>query len=208
MVGSFLVKHLQENKLFSSIVLLVRRPSGIRGPKVTEKIVDFHDLPEIKGDAENTIVFCALGTTIKKAGSKEQFEEADLIAPINLARLAQKCGFAAMVTVSSIGAEASASNFYLKTKGRMQEEMIKTGIKKLIFVQPSLLTGPRKEFRAGEKIAIITSVFWKWLLWGGLKKYRPIEAETVAKAMIHLGLTKENGVHMVESDQLQKAGNI
>jgi hypothetical protein len=90
----------------------------------------------------------------------------------------------------------------------MQESIRSIALKKTIFVQPSLLTGPRKEFRFGEKIAIVTSFLWKWMLWGGLKKYRPIAAETVAKAMISCSLTKQDGVHIVLSDQLQKEGAI
>lgn len=208
MIGSCLVRHLQENPEFSSIILLLRKPLGLSGGKLTEKIVDFRNLPEISSDPKNTIVFCSLGTTIKNAGSQEKFEEADLHAPLALAQLAAKCGFETMVSVSSLGADAGSSNFYLRTKGKMQEGIMATGLKKIIFVQPSLLTGNRKEFRLGEKIAIISSSVWKWLLWGPLKKYRPIEANVVAMAMVRLSLKKENGIHIVGSDQLQIEGKI
>jgi hypothetical protein len=90
----------------------------------------------------------------------------------------------------------------------MQQSISEIGLETVIFVQPSLLTGPRKEFRFGEKIAILSSYLWSWLLWGPFEKYRPIAAETVAKAMIKLSLTKQKGVHTVLSNQLQKASAI
>jgi uncharacterized protein YbjT (DUF2867 family) len=208
LVGSFLVEHLQRAKDFSKIILLLRKPLGLKGSKVVEQIVDFEHLPDLHLDGKNTHVFCCVGTTIGKAGSKEIFEKADFHLPINLAQWAKKNGMENMVVISSLGADPASSNFYLRTKGKMQESIRSIGLNKTIFVQPSLLTGPRKEFRFGEKIAIASSFLWKWMLWGALKKYRPIAAETVAKAMISCSLTKEDGVHIVLSDQLQKEGAI
>jgi uncharacterized protein YbjT (DUF2867 family) len=206
LIGSFLVAHLQNSPEYSEIILLLRKPLGINHPKLIERIVDFKTLPAIKFNHSITSLFCCVGTTISKAGSKENFLESDFHVPVLLAEWGKKSGIENMIIVSSIDANKDSGNFYLQTKGKMQEAITQIGLKTTWFAQPSLLTGPRKEFRLGEKIAILTSVFWQWMLWGKLKKYRPIEASIVAKALMLLSLKKETGVHFVLSDALQKEG--
>jgi uncharacterized protein YbjT (DUF2867 family) len=208
LIGTFLVEHLQKAHEFSKIILLVRKPLGLKGEKIKELIVDFEALTLLELNPAESIVFCCVGTTIGKAGSQEIFEKADYHLPVNLAHWCKKQNIPQLLVVSSLGADPLSSNFYLRTKGRMQQSISGIGLETVIFVQPSLLTGPRKEFRFGEKIAILSSYLWRWLLWGPFEKYRPIAAETVAKAMIKLSLIKQKGVHTVLSNQLQKASAI
>jgi uncharacterized protein YbjT (DUF2867 family) len=164
LIGTFLVEHLQKAHEFSKIILLVRKPLGLKGEKIKELVVDFEALTLLELNPAESIVFCCVGTAIGKAGSEEIFEKADYHLPVNLAHWCKKQNIPQLLVVSSLGADPLSSNFYLRTKGRMQQSISEIGLETVIFVQPSLLTGPRKEFRLGEKIAILTAMFFANIL--------------------------------------------
>lgn len=130
--------------------------------------------------------FCCLGTTMKKAGSKEAFLKVDLDMVVEFAKKAKEAGINRFALVSSIGANPKSSNFYLRTKGQAEEELKKIGFERLVIVRPSLLLGKRNEKRLGEDIGKAIYYIFRFLFIGPLKKYRGIMDEDVAKAMIVL----------------------
>lgn len=130
--------------------------------------------------------YCCLGTTMKKAGSKEAFLKVDLDMVIHFAKKAKEAGINRFALVSSIGANPKSSNFYLRTKGQAEEELKKIGFDRLVIVRPSLLLGNRSEKRLGEDIGKAIYYIFRFLFIGPLKKYRGIMDEDVAKAMIVL----------------------
>lgn len=146
--------------------------------------------------------FCCLGTTMKKAGSKEAFLKVDLDMVINFAKKAKAAGIDRFAVVSSIGANPKSNNFYLRTKGQVEEELKKIGFERLVIVRPSLLLGKRKEKRLGEDIGKLIYNVFKFLFIGPLKKYRGIMDEDVAKAMIVL-VEQGQGTVIAESSALQ-----
>jgi len=137
-------------------------------------------------------IYICLGTTIKKAGSKEAFQKVDIQYCIDVAREAEKNGVRNLSIITSVGSDSRSSNFYLKTKGLIEEQISDLDFDSISIHRPGLLIGSRKEARAGESIGQILYPFLvNPFLIGSLTKYRSIESEVLAKAMIRLsGLKK------------------
>jgi uncharacterized protein YbjT (DUF2867 family) len=146
--------------------------------------------------------YCCLGTTMKKAGSKEAFLKVDLEMVVTFANKAKEAGIKRMAIVSSIGANQRASNFYLKTKGQMEEKLKTMGFSRLVIVRPSLLLGKRNETRPAEDFGKVIFSILGFLMVGPFKKYRGIQAHDVAIAMVAL-LEKDSDVEVIESDKLK-----
>jgi uncharacterized protein YbjT (DUF2867 family) len=201
LTGSYCLESLLNDSDYKAVEIWVRNFTGRSDPKLKETPVNFEKLNEIeKIDADH--VFCCLGTTIKKAGNKNAFTRVDKDYVIEIAKLAEKSDCKKFLVISSIGADISSSNFYLKTKGEMEEEVKKHNIPAIFIMRPSMLLGKRKEFRFGEVAGRIVLSVVKYLLVGKLKKYRGIEAEKVAKAMIFLAKGNIEGISIMESDEI------
>ncbi len=200
LVGAYLVNELNDSNLYDRVILLVRRKTELNHLKLEERIIDFENIDGsiIKGDD----VFCAIGTTLKKAGSKENQYKIDCEYPFKIAQLAKQNNVKQFILVSSIGADAKSSNFYLRTKGELEEKIAALNFNAFIILRPSFILGDRKEFRLGEKIGIFFAVLLGPLFIGGLKKYRGVNAKTIAKKMIRLANEKLSGKQIIESDKI------
>ena len=182
LTGKALLHNLANDSRYDKIYIVTRRPCGFIHPKVEEILFnykDFSEMPAIKAQH----VFSCLGTTIKKAGSKAAQQLIDRDYPISIAKYANTIGAEKMVCVSSVGADPKSGNFYLRTKGEM-EEGVKANFKNSVFVRPSFLLGDREEMRIGEKIGIAVFSVVNPLLFGGLNKYKGIHVSKLSKAMI------------------------
>lgn len=202
LIGSQLVDLLLESPLYEKVILFAKRPSGKSHVKLQEYVVDF-DQPEtyehlVKGDD----FFCAIGTTIKKAGSQSAFRKVDFDYPIVFSKIAKKNDVAQFLVVSSLGADKDSNNFYLKTKGEMEFDLTQANFKATKIVRPSLLLGPRSEFRLGERVGAVFMKVFSFLFIGKFKKYRPIESAIVARALFNLAQSNGKGSTIYESDQL------
>lgn len=204
LVGSALVKQLCENPYYISVTTLTRRPFSFSHKKLENRVVDFDVLQERDfGNAED--VFCCLGTTRKKAGSREEFEKVDVEYPLRVAQIAKKLGANHFVVISAMGANEKSPAYYNRVKGKLEKELIEIGMPKLSIVRPSLLVGQRDEFRFGEKVGEGILKVVNPLFVGPLKKYRSIEASQVAESMIWIGLYGgEAAVSIYESSDLAK----
>lgn len=207
LIGSNCLQELLNDNAFTEVEAWVRKPLGITHPKLRIVLVDFPDIPRIPStDASH--VFCCLGTTIKNAGSEEAFRRVDYEYVVEMAMLAQRSGVKKFLVISSLGASFNASNFYLRTKGEMEAEVIKCGIPSIVILRPSMLLGKRNEFRPAEVIGKAIMPVFNFILIGKMKKYRAIQASDVAKAMVRLATDDNTGVLKIESDQIQElAGN-
>jgi uncharacterized protein YbjT (DUF2867 family) len=203
-VGSYLVKQLCQSNRYARVLSFSRRPFGYDHPLLQENISDLTSIPAIASEIKGQDLFCCLGTTIKKAGSKKNFKKIDYDMPVELARIAVQNGFEHFLLVSSIGADAHASNFYLHTKGQTEQEVVQCKIPKISIVRPSMLLGPRKEFRFGEAVGKVIMKLANPLMIGKYQKYRGIHAEDVAIAMLDLASRNSEGVMILESDELQQ----
>ncbi|MBL0323803.1 MAG: oxidoreductase [Cytophagaceae bacterium] len=199
LVGSELLRVLVAEPKITKIISLTRRPLGNTSAKIVEEVVDFENLPsEIFKDAG--AIFCCLGTTIKKAGSKAAFEKVDFEYPLNMALKAKKAGVNNYLLVSSMGANINSGIFYSKVKGKIEKAISDSGIPNVAIFRPSLLLGDRKEFRLGEKISAVLMTFFNPII---PKKYRGIHVNTVANAMLKTLLSGKKGINIFESDQIQ-----
>jgi len=204
LVGKELIKALLENKDFENITAVVRNPLVLTDPRLKQiKLSDFSKLLDLRDRLKAGIFFCCIGTTIKTAGSKEEFARVDLEIPKNIARLAESLSIPSLVAISSIGADAGSSNFYLRTKGEMEKAVREIYHGNLKFVRPSLLMGNRDEFRFGEKVSTAFMKGFGWLFAGPFKKYKGIYASDVARVMIKISdLPSDKMIY--ESDEMQK----
>lgn len=200
LIGSVLVEQILESSAYSKVVLLLRKPLSISHSKLVQEGIDFDNLnaSKIMGDD----LFCAMGTTLAKAGSKEAQYKIDCTYPYEIGKIAKANGVKQYILVSSIGADFSSSNFYLRTKGDLEQKIKSLSFQNFVSLRPSFLLGDRKEFRLGEKIGVIMAKILSPLMIGRLKKYRGIEASTVAKSMQTFANQGLTGVYFVESDKI------
>lgn len=183
---------------------LVRRPLAAPAPQVQVLQVDFTRLPALPAaDA----ALCALGTTIRVAGSQDAFRAVDFDAVLAFARAAQAAGVRRLSVVSALGADARSAVFYNRVKGEAEAALQSCGFESLVIARPSLLVGDRaalgQPVRAGERWGLAISRPLGPLI---PARWRPIEAAVVARALLRLLAEAPRGVHVVESGQLQELG--
>ncbi|MBI4346199.1 MAG: oxidoreductase [Elusimicrobia bacterium] len=151
-------------------------------------------------------VFCALGTTYRKAGSAEAFRAVDYGLVLALARAAADRGAARFLLVSSSGADAASRFLYPRVKGEAERAVAVLPFEAVSILRPSLLLGPRAEPRPAEAVGRALAPLLALLLVGPLRRWRPIEASVVARAMLTLAAADDRGARIVESDELQALG--
>ena len=203
LTGGFLLKILLEAPEYREVIAYVRKRTGMQHPKLREVVMDWEklDAPVPADD-----VFCCLGTTIKKAGSQEAFRRVDYEYPLHLAELQLHGGSQQFLLVSAIGADASSSIFYSRVKGELEDALKKLGYKSLHIFQPSFIAGPRKEKRVGERIGLAIFSLISPLFIGPLKKYAPIPAEHIARAMYRSAQKNTTGCTIYDSAKTDVVG--
>lgn len=197
LVGKELVDLLINDHRYSKLVLLVRSAFNHSNPKVQVQQFDF-DKPDaslVVGDE----LFCCLGTTIKKAGSKDNFVKVDYDYVTSISKIALHNGIKKIAVVSAMGANQHSSVFYNQTKGKMEVALKNIGFDVCVIVRPSLLLGNRTEFRFGEQIGKYAMLAFSFLI---PLKYKAINAHQVAKAMIVKLNSAITGFTVVENDDL------
>lgn len=201
LVGGHLLLALLANDTYDKIISIGRRKVEIQHPKLEQHIVDFNELEKISIEAD--IVFCCLGTTINKAGSKEEFRKVDFDFPKLLASYSLKSGAKAFHLISSMGANENSSIFYNKTKGEIENKIMNMSFNQLHMYRPSMLSGKRSEKRILEAIGLTVFKALRFLFIGPLKNYKVIEAEKVANFMVESSLIKKDGTFMHLSGNMQ-----
>lgn len=207
LTGSFLTSRLLQERQYATVRVLARH-TDLRPREGLEIVtVDFEDEQALAAAFKGgNVVFCCIGTTIRKAGSQASFRKVDYDIPVRCARIAREQGIQQFLLMSSIGANTNTKNFYLRTKGEAEQAILSIGIPAVHIFRPSILLGPRKEFRLGESIGQILIQVFYFLLQGSWRKYRAIKASTVAQAMINAAGKQEQGPHIYESDAIQQLG--
>jgi uncharacterized protein YbjT (DUF2867 family) len=203
LVGRHLVDGLLASPHYSGITAVVRRPLARSDPRLTVRVVAFDALAGAASVAA-TDAFCALGTTIAAAGSRDAFAAVDLDHVTAFATFARAGGVRRFVLVSSVGADPAASNFYLRVKGEAERAVAAIGFEGLDIVRPGLLLGSRTESRPGEALAQRVLPAFAFALVGPLRKYRPVPARVVADAMIGTALAQHGGVRVLEYDLIRR----
>ncbi len=203
LIGSHLLELLGADPAYGKVTALLRRETEV--PKgVTAQIINMDDMETAAQQVGATHAFCALGTTRKVAGSKEAFAAVDRDLVIAFAKGARAGGATAFAGVSSIGAASRSPNFYLKTKGEMEDGVRQAAYPSLTFAHPGLLKGKRQESRPGEELGQTLAPLTDLLMQGPLTKYRSITGEAVAKALIAAAKEGRLGNRQLTHRALQK----
>lgn len=183
LVGNFITRKLLDDNRYVKVKVFVRRSLKINNPKLEEHVTNFDNIDVWKEYLTGDELFSALGTTIKKAGSKEAQYKIDFTYQFKVAKSASDNGVKKYLLVSSAGANYKSGNFYLRLKGNLDEKVQQLSFNQICIFRPSILVGDRSDIRIGESIGIkIAGIVTKII--PALKKYRPIEALKVAEAMI------------------------
>lgn len=208
LTGKELTKILCEAPEYERVIVLVRRPTGMQIEKLMETIIDFDQLETYQSEHAVDHVFCCIGTTIKKAKTKEAFRKVDYEYPMAIGRWAKKNDISQYMLVSSVGADANSKILYSRTKGQVEEGLKDLQLNGLHIFRPSLLLGQRDEKRIGESIATFISTKFPFLYSGPFKQYSPIQGKTVAKAMYQLALQGRKGVYTYSSNEIDELGSL
>lgn len=200
LVGQALVRRLAADSAWSEVRALVRRalPADLSGPTVVPITVDYARLDPPPPWAAADHVFCALGTTMRQAGSAEAFRRVDLEFPVALGRAALARGARHFLLVSAIGAAAESRIFYNKVKGEVEDAILGLGFRSVTIARPSLLLGPREETRLGEQVA-------KMLGFLAPPRWKPVEAASVARALVEAARRDLPGIRVLENRELRAA---
>ncbi|MDR6724617.1 uncharacterized protein YbjT (DUF2867 family) [Paenibacillus amylolyticus] len=207
LVGGLLVDRLLKHSSYREIHVFVRRPLTLEHPKLKQHIVDWDQLHEaadwFTGVSD---LYCCLGTTIKKAGSQENFRKVDYEYVVEAGKLAKQHGVSQMLVISSMGANADSRVFYSRTKGEMEGALTALGFNSLQIFRPSLILGDRNETRIGEQLgAYAMKLLDRWMT-GKAAKYRAIPAATIAQAMINIALVGTRGHHVYSNEVIHVLG--
>lgn len=208
LVGRSLVDLLGSEPWAAPVRLLLRRPYGEGAGAGMEEVVrdpgDWSDPSLFRGI---DTLFCALGTTRRAAGSPEAFRAVDLDLVVAVARAAASAGVPHFQVVSSAGADPASRLLYPRTKGEMEQAVSALPFESVLVLRPSLLTGPRREFRPAERLAAALLSPVGPLLVGPLAPLRPIGARTVATAMVVAARNPTPGSTVLESGAIRRLGS-
>lgn len=185
LVGNELVKLLLADDQYQKIRVFSRRTTGFENEKLNEHLVDFDKIEKWKKEVKGDVLFSSLGTTIKQAGSKDAQYKVDYTYQFQVAKAAAENGVKQLVLISSLGANPKSSIFYSRIKGELDQAVRELPFKSVFIFRPSALVGNRSKERAGEKMMIKTTKFFS-KIFPFLKKYKPIDATIVAKAMVNV----------------------
>ncbi|HEY4873280.1 MAG TPA: NAD(P)H-binding protein [Steroidobacteraceae bacterium] len=194
LVGATLLDILLDSDDFSRVVAVTRRPLAREHPRLANRTVQFDKITSQFAGFTCHSVFCCLGTTIRAAGSEEEFRKVDVDYVLALARVAQAAQAQRFIVLSSVGADAHSKNFYLRTKGEMEEALVKMNLTALDILQPSVLLGWRGELRPLELAATVLMPLVNPLLVGTYAIYRGIPVRTLALAMLGASRSARRGV--------------
>jgi uncharacterized protein YbjT (DUF2867 family) len=204
LIGSSLLEQLLNHPDYNQVTLLVRKKLDLQHQKLKQLVVDFDRMENYEEEINGHALFCCLGTTRSKTPDLKIYRKIDHDYPVQLAEIARKNSMQQYHFVSSLGADANSFGYYTKLKGETENDLKKLAIPALFIYQPSLLTGERHEKRPIERFATALMKVIDPLLIGKLKKYRSIEAVTVAKVMVNQSLITNTGIFTYTSEQIKK----
>ena len=184
LTGQHALEALLEAPDVSRVIAVSRRPLGREHSKLANRIVRFDAIEaQLKGVSCDAAL-CCLGTTLRQAGSQAAFRAVDLDTVLAFARTAKAANARRFVVVSSVGADPKSRNFYLRTKGELEEQLAALGFESLDLLEPALLLGWRHEMRPLELLATLCMPLLNPLLAGRYQAYRALPARTLAAAML------------------------
>lgn len=199
LVGSHVLKLSLQDERVTKVTVISRRPIELKHPKLNIEIVNFDLLNEQASWWKADAVICTLGTTIKKAKSKEAFKKVDYTYPLKVGEYAHKAGTQTFVLNSATGADAKSFFFYNQVKGQLENSLRQLGFHSLVFVRPGLIGGKREEFRLGEELAkVVTRILTPFLP----KSLQMNHPEQIARSLLESAILAKPGEHIVTAAEL------
>jgi len=186
LTGGFLLNRLLQDDRYESILLFSRNSCNLKDDKIEEHLIDLFAIENYKEAFVADEVFCCIGTTKSKTPDEEMYLSIDYGIPVSLAKMCAKNNVNTLVVISALGANKKSKVFYNRTKGRMEEDVLREKINNTYILQPSLISGTRNEKRFWEKMAKLFMYVLNPLFIGSLKKYRSIHPNTIVSTMIWL----------------------
>jgi uncharacterized protein YbjT (DUF2867 family) len=202
LVGSELLRQLLQDARFGQVHVFTRRSTGLQHPGLQEHIVDFDQRQAWQHLLQGDVLFSALGTTLRTAGSKEAQYKVDYTYQYEAAEAAARQAVPVYVLVSAAGASPDSRVFYSRMKGELERDVSRLRFNSVHLIRPGILKGPRTEERTGERIAIAVMDVLGQI--PGLRPYRPIHARIVAAAMIRAALSLKPGIHRYTLEEVFK----
>jgi len=197
LVGGECLRRLLASPSTERVIVVTRRKLAdvAAERKLRQVVTEFENLGEVRDRLRGDHVYCALGTTIRKAGSQERFRAVDYEYPLRLAQLTRKNGARHFSIVSALGASRSSPFFYSRVKGEAEEGLRQLGWPSLAIVRPSVIAGDRAEPRPLERLS-------EHLLRFAPATWRPVPAGDIAAAMVVLAMRERPGVTVLESREI------
>ena len=203
LVGSAILALLLGDDRFGAVVVLARRTTGATSPKLREHLVDFDAPSSFTGLLRGDVLFSALGTTLRAAGSREAQYRVDHDTQLRIATAARRNGVPTFVLVSSAGASPRSRVFYSRMKGELERDVEALGFERTRVLRPGLLDGERAEVRMGERVALGLLRPLSPILPASA---RPVRADVVARAAIASAFGLASGVVRYEPEEIFRRG--
>ena len=203
LVGSHVLDLLLDDQHWSHVITVGRRITARQHAKLEQRVRDLGQLETMSDLPRVDDLFCCLGTTIKQAGSQPAFRQVDYNFVVGLANAGLRAGATQFLLVSAIGADPASRVFYSRVKGETETAIRGLPYQAVQIFRPSLLLGERAEFRLGERIATLAAPVLAPLLFSRLRRYRPIQAATVARAMVTIAHDAPRGPNVFEYDAMR-----
>ncbi len=201
LIGNNLLNCILKDDYYQKIKLFIRTKIDIGDPRVEVIYDDFKNTDNLEKTIIGDDCFFCIGTTKKDTPNKKEYRRIEYDIPVNIAKVAKLNSINSFFYVSSMGANSSVSNSYLRNKGQVEDVLVSLNFDKIAILKPSLLLGNRKKFRLAERIAQFVMTKMSFIFFGKMKKYKPIKAINVAKAIINI--SKNNyQIKFFESDKL------
>lgn len=200
LVGTQLVNLLLNDDAYSTVTIFVRKGSKFQHPKIREFIIDFNKPEEWRDEVRGDVLFSTLGTTLYDAGGKDAQFKVDYTYQYQFALFASYNAVPGYVLVSAAGADAKSALFYSMIKGMLEDAIRKLRFQHIAVLRPGPIKGHRERKRRIERFGLNALGVLNAI--GILKKYRPVSARTVAKAMIHVAKTQEEPQKIITLDEV------
>lgn len=202
LIGNHLLSILLNATEYNEVLIVVRKSLALKHPKLRQLVINFDALPDYADQIKGDVLFCCMGTTRKKTPDRKEYYKIDHDYPVMLGEIAKKNNIPQFHLISAIGANPKSAVFYTRMKGEIEEDLKELHLPALFLYQPSMIAGNRQEHRSMEKTLITVWKFINPLLIGGLKKYRSIEGETIARALYKNSLKENSGLFIYPTDKI------
>ncbi len=209
LIGGYVLQELLKDKRYDQVLVLSRKPMGIKHPKLKPLILNFDDLEKHKTLLKAQDVFCCLGTSRKKSPTPEAYRKIEFEYAFKLAQITCRNKAQTFLTVSTMNADPNSSATYLQIKGEVEEVVGAFPFKAVHIFRPSFIMGEkdRQERRPMESFLEAVLKPLSFLFMGPIRAYRPIQGSTIARGMIHAANSGLQGVHIWESNMIEALGS-